>query len=419
MSARRARAPIRLGLLLPILLPAAPAVARQAPATADAVGDDFGPPAGWVRVEPEAGAVGTVYTPADVPDDALCALMVLPPEEVPGSLRNWFESSWLALTAGRTPSAGGEIVTEDRDGVEMAYAGATLPGDAGDTAHVFLHASRVAGVVETLVFLTDEAALDTRHRAEAISYAEARALDRTSRAPPAAAEAAPAHAVSTDRVPTDGLPTDGAPEDGLEGLYVGYDAGAGFDPGVRPNHLVFFRDGSVMWHLPDEGLFEFDPSRSRARMPDVWGSYRVSGSSVEIVWSWGAVDTATLGADGRLSFRGDDHLPRTSCDGLLLEGTYGRAYPGDEDEAEPRITLGRDGTFSDTGILRVVGIVDLAYGRPVVPTDPGAGRYACSRNTLRLDYTDGRTARLSFYVSGEGASPEAIVLHGRSLSRLP
>ena len=82
-------------------------------------------------------------------------------------------------------------------------------------------------------------------------------------------------------------------------------------------------------------------------------------------------------------------FPVATCEGLLLDGTY--MHPGAFDSPYPptTITFSAAGRFIDNSLIG-----DVAYENFNMPNrrtiGPGQGKYHIGRNTLYLEYEDGR-----------------------------
>jgi hypothetical protein len=77
---------------------------------------------------------------------------------------------------------------------------------------------------------------------------------------------------------TPAVPAKGA----LGGVYLTLKASGGFDYGVSKDYVVFFPDGRAFWHLPAEGLLDFDAAASQKESPDFWGRWEMKGDAIAI-----------------------------------------------------------------------------------------------------------------------------------------
>lgn len=96
-------------------------------------------------------------------------------------------------------------------------------------------------------------------------------------------------------------------------------------------------------------------------------------------------------------------------DGLELEGTYISA--GSMDYDPTWISFSADGTFREQGVVTMVCLYFLERGLRA-PTG-GVGTYVLDDHTLTLRYSDGLTARITFYVLPDDdlRQPRKVVLN--------
>ena len=207
----------------------------------------------------------------------------------------------------------------------------------------------------------------------------------------------------------------------LDGVYVTLKNKGGYNAGVSKDFMIFFPDGQVFWHLPEEGLLDFDAARSHREWNDFWGHYdpQGGGGRFHVTFNTGPDYSGIKNGDGTLLLGGYTYVRQTSGpDGRTLSGTY-RAYNLGQDPSRD-VTFYPDGRFDDKGIRGAVGALDLAYGRAKVPTDPGSGRYRIARYSIVFEYTDGRKEQLSFYIPDDDGSntPRQLVINTFSVVRV-
>ena len=219
--------------------------------------------------------------------------------------------------------------------------------------------------------------------------------------------------------PTPQLPPAVTSGDGLSGVYLTLKNKGGFNAGASKDFMVFFPNGRVFWHLPEEGLLDFDVARSQRDDANFWGSYDMHGDAVHISWATGNEYSGSRGQDGSLTLGGYTYVPVTSgADGRTLKATY-RPYTRPNDPSMD-VTFYPDGRFDDRGIRGYVGVLDLMYGRYKVPTQAGSGRYRIARNSIVFEYSDGRREQLSFYVpdGDNGSAPASLVINTMSVIKV-
>lgn len=221
--------------------------------------------------------------------------------------------------------------------------------------------------------------------------------------------------------PAQVAPPSSSPRAGqLDGLYLTLKNKAGYGFGMSKDYMIFFPDGQVFWHLPEEGLLDFDVARSHQEWNEFWGHYEPQGSGrFHVTFNTGPDYSGLRNGDGTLLIGSYTYVRQTSGpDGRTLNGTY-RAYNVGQDPSRD-VTFYPDGRFDDKGIRGAVGALDLAYGRAKVPTGPGRGRYRIARYSIVFEYTDGRREQLSFYIPDDDGSntPQQLVINTFNVVRV-
>jgi hypothetical protein len=112
-------------------------------------------------------------------------------------------------------------------------------------------------------------------------------------------------------------------------------------------------------------------------------------------------------------------------DGLRLNGQYQYKGLGDDyPDYNGAIRFAADGRFAERNLLRAIAFEDVGLDenpQSVELKTAGSGTYAIGRNTLELRYTDGRVARILFYVPGDDRTPgglDMIFVNNRGLTRM-
>lgn len=217
----------------------------------------------------------------------------------------------------------------------------------------------------------------------------------------------------------------------LDGIYGGIETiPPEQDPshiGAQAVHIVFFRDGSILWALPPEGLGGSLPSRDVATWKDDWGRYVADNEEVRIDFSFGA--RVGTWKDGRLHFERDGYGRKVSfilwprLSGPVLEGMY-KFTPN-----SPGIRFVSDGRFVDEGFQADLGTFITATGElrePNTPREnqarrPGAGIFSLENYTLELRYEDGRIVRFPLLVAPSNAEQlpiSSFAVFGSTLDRV-
>lgn len=202
-------------------------------------------------------------------------------------------------------------------------------------------------------------------------------------------------------------------------MYLTLKNKGGMSVGVSKDFMIFFPDGQVFWHLPEEGLLDFNAAESHRTWNEFWGHYEMQGTRLHVTFNTGPDYSGIKNGDGALLIGGYTYVHQTSGpDGRTLSGTY-RAYNLGQDPSRD-VTFYPDGRFEDKGIRAVVGALDVGEGRAKVPTGPGGGRYHVAHYSIVFEYTDGRREQLSFYVPDDDGSttPKQLVINTFNVLRV-
>jgi len=355
-------------------------------------------PAGWSRSQdPQSGLVSLV--PPGLRGGRLCVITVFTPESFSGSASEYHDeiirragTNARLMEAPEQGSVGGFLVT-------------TLHQMMPNGLHLWvrIYTGRWNDRGQTFILTANTPDLARQFTAVADTMMRRIALPQLAAAPPAASRPA--------------LPAPSG--SGLSGLYMTLKNKGGLNYGVSKDFMVFFPNGSVFWHLPEEGLLDFDVARSQREDANFWGAYEMRGENLHIRWASGLEYNGSRTADGNLAIGGYTYVAQSSgADGRTLSGTY-RASNLASDPSKD-VTFYPDGRFDDRGVRYVVGAIDLAYGRAKVPPGAGGGRYRIARNSIVFEYTDGRREQLSFYVPDDngGSTPPLIVINTYSVMRV-
>ena len=375
--------------LVPIVLLA---LIQSAPARA-ADEAKFYPPEGWT-VGKQPDGTPAVLAPG-VPAGKTCAVLILPDAE--GEVNVVFQMGWKALTQELKIVSGGEVRT-GRSMAEYDTRWTTAIVDAPDTGRAYMHAfaAQVGPRVRRALFLADDKAQFDRH------LPAVKAMFDTVGVDPATAK--------QKRAALKGQPA------GFEGVFyraaVEFNAaGAPGELGQRTDFLCLAPDGRAyngrVFGGPAASFDEEDP-----RSPS-YGRYTLRGDDIDIKWHFDRTlnrqHTQKLKrrADGKLEQEGGDVFHRLDpCDGLKLNGTYGRTWG---DGSKTRVRFTKDGRFTEQGLKSCVADDEFVYPDwPKLP-ERGAGTYSIARNTLEVKYDKGGpTRRIFFATPDDPADPAAI-----------
>ncbi|MFN2572117.1 MAG: hypothetical protein ABR537_11005 [Gemmatimonadales bacterium] len=357
-------------------------------------------PPGWDRTQdPQSGIV--TLTPRGLANGHVVVLRVVPPVTFAGSAAE-FHNEIV-----RRASTGARLLEQPVPGSEGGFLATTVHQlmPAGIALWFRVYTARWEDRAETILLVAntpDDAAkfsLIADSMVAHITVPHAAAATPAPAAP--AAAAAPLVAGQ------------------IEGVYVTLKNKSGYGFGVSKDYMVFFRNGEVLWHLPEEGLLNYDQAHSHQEWKDFWGRYAPQGARFHLTFNTGPDYSGMRNRDGSLLIGGYTYVRQSSgADGRTLSGTY-RPYNVGADPSRD-VTFYPDGRFEDRGIRGAVGALDLAYGRAKVPTGPGRGRYRIAQYSIVFEYSDGRREQLSFYVPDDdgGTTPKQLVINTFSVVRV-
>lgn len=181
--------------------------------------------------------------------------------------------------------------------------------------------------------------------------------------------------------------------------------------------------------LPDGRVFGGDPQEGLGR-PIVWerechvarcGTYTFRDGQVTVQWGPPSSRTEVLRLDAQGVLRttaGSEHsFRKLQLPQGPIEGTYQRTMR--DGTPISSITFGRDGRFSEQGLLHDADWDDFSPENRAAMVDSGSGSYTLGRGTLTLRYDGGPTAHLLMTVR-PGADPRRRITISRTdLDRKP
>lgn len=209
----------------------------------------------------------------------------------------------------------------------------------------------------------------------------------------------------------------------LSGLYRGEEYQKHIGPlfsesGTYKRFFTFYSDGRVFMGSAIEGMDAFDPANE-----PVHGRYVVNNNSVHIQWVNDPPVSSIIAPDGSMTFYGIKYTPIPNCNGMKLNGAYGRKWDSESIEHKV-IQFAANGTFFDTGILPQTAL-ESSYKYLQSPPSwsndaplTGAGKYFIWHNTLYLIYDSGARESIEFYINHKYHGiipPPQIVLGGWEL----
>jgi hypothetical protein len=228
----------------------------------------------------------------------------------------------------------------------------------------------------------------------------------------ALAACATAEATATPTAPA-GSPAPASSE--VDGIYMGLRVNA--DGRQYPDYYTFTPDGRAFRWVPQEGLDRALDWTDVCRATEC-GTYAVAGSQVTFRREPSGSDVVfERDAQGVLRKSGSTQGYRRMhvLDGVRLHATYGHLGAADTVFA---LTLNRDGSFRERGLLAYVGWEAGQPGRPA----RGAGRYTVAKGTLSLAYDGGPVAHLLLVVPpgvSPSETPSSVQVRNTLVERLP
>jgi len=358
----------------------------------------YDPPQGWSRVvNPNTGVAS--FSPPGLAPSRVAVMIVFQPDTFSGSAVDYHTeivrrtaTNARQLEASRQGTIGSFQVTLLHE---------LMP--TGMAVWLRVYTARWADSGQTFIFTTNARDVTIKYAPVADSM-----IARITAARPQVATTPPSSSPAQPSRPGQ-----------IDGVYLTLKNKGGFNAGVSKDYMVFFPNGEVFWHLPQEGLLDFDVAGSHRDWNDFWGHYEMQGGRFQVTFNTGPDYSGLRNGDGTLLIGGYTYVRQTGGpDGRTLRGTY-RAYNLGQDPSRD-VTFYPDGRFDDRGIRGAVGALDLAYGRAKVPTDPGSGRYRIARYSIVFEYSDGRREQLSFYVPGDdgGNTPKQLVINTFNVVRV-
>lgn len=173
--------------------------------------------------------------------------------------------------------------------------------------------------------------------------------------------------------------------------------------GLFDDFVVFFPDGLYANDLPLSGLDGLDFVQARRDQPGIWGAYTTEGRKGTVTGLTKTPRAFALNDRGGLSMDGGNYGRALCPTGLRFDGAFG--VEGIDDLW---IKFTKDGAFEDHDLL---ARSDSTNRIPEIHRS-GSGRYEIRNYSLILSYSDGRKAKLSFFLknSADPKAPDTIFL---------
>jgi hypothetical protein len=179
--------------------------------------------------------------------------------------------------------------------------------------------------------------------------------------------------------------------------------------------LYFLPDGTVYADIPEKGFEGFNAMEQKAKTPEVFGNFTSSGNNIIIRMNGEANGSSyTMRPDGSLQSAVNPALvfsKMESLDQYRIDGSYIQK----DGSREMSLTFTKDNLFTDNGLIKSI--------RPNsdLPAS-GNGKYRIIKNSLILQYTDGRLEQLNIYLMpadyNQGDKPFKILVNNYVLTRM-
>lgn len=331
----------------------------------------FNMPDGWKKAPGRNG--GPMLVPANLQKGSTAVIDFLPPQELKGDLRSFFNMAWAEWQKQFKVVQTGTVEAKHHpNGFDLLRLDARVSNQQLGYCEFIFVVAQVGQKAEAYYFLSN---------AGYYSYRDAFADFE--------------HSLSFANNPAAPSRSAAKAGGGLDGLYVGYKMRGMTGLKTHFEYLVFFPDGNVIRFLPEPGLDNFDFRKALRASRDYCGRYRLAGNQITIDWADNNSENAVRSGND-LKIKGDSYFAVSKDDGLRVNGTYRREGA---DLAAHFIRFTADGHFKENGMLPL-----LAYSGS--NTSEGNGAYTIANNTLHLVYSDGRNIALSFFVFSQDEGGE-------------
>lgn len=428
----------RLTLVVVVLSGIARGGEAQVATPLDAASVRLVPLPGWVRAN-----VGdrVLFAPPEAPAADRAVLSVEPSVDVAVDFDTWFEGAWRSFVREhrRLEVSAPTVAATAQAGHELRLMSGSVEDGVGGYIYFLYFAARQQSRVQPIVFASRDNALFNRYLEPvaillqtAVTFLPpdrqplsatdlSTAMDLFPAGPvPVGGEPPPAPMRSGRVWGTPGSPIGPAVPGALDGIYTGLATGLSMggvvtDRGVSRMYVTFYPDGRLYRRIPEGGLEGFHRDSAEWATPELWGRFRAVGPGRwEIRWNGQQqVEWVTREGEG-LRYEGATVIPVLSCG--ELEGAFSLANA--DGESTWSVTFTRAGEFYDDSLIGAVAYENLMMPNPRT-IDAGSGRYRLGRNTLYLDYDDGRRVIVAMYCDSEHIDPEiaTIWINGWPLRR--
>ncbi|MCC7230450.1 MAG: hypothetical protein IT203_08635 [Fimbriimonadaceae bacterium] len=381
-------------LLLVILVALAlPALARQN--TTPSLGDlSYQVPAGWSNSKSDGGVQ---LAPKKLENSQLMLIAIAPAEDYKGELTPRFQSIWKA-TISSQGFAGEAVPTTQTSKEGWSFAiGASAVAKDGKSILATLFVAQYQAKTQAIVILADSASTMNAHSDEIAGFLGSLSVK----------------GYKKPETKTDAKSVWNATE-GIVGVWWGARSMVGSNGLELMNeHLVFLPGGIFAFDLPIRGMDELDMGLAKKEQSKIWFTYSGNNDKGNVNGISTHPEPFGITTKGALSFLGTQYGRARCPSGYRLEGTYGVKGL----IQQTTISFSADGKFNDQGTLaqcdQLSNVKELAQ--------PGSGTYEIRNFSLILSYSDGRKAKISFYLAtGPDAAtskPSQIVINRHRLGR--
>ena len=194
----------------------------------------------------------------------------------------------------------------------------------------------------------------------------------------------------------------------------------GVDFGSSTYLYCIFPDGSWRDRAPRPGLYGYSLADDRGANPGNFGTWQQADGALQLRTPY-RVETLYPQPDNTYvrkdaAAREATYFRVPTSTGLRIAGRYIKSGQSDGPTVAS-IVFQADGRFADSGIVRLLGGVEVGvkYGDISEVLGPGSGTYEVFSNTLVLSFADGRRKHILLALTPKLAAkkdPEAIYLDG-------
>lgn len=167
---------------------------------------------------------------------------------------------------------------------------------------------------------------------------------------------------------------------------------------LRTRQVILFADGTFCNYVLGGGYLNYNEQRRQD--PNIWGVYRLNGSSGEIKLDGISTADPFIIQNGKMKYGKCEYEHLPWVENLRLNATYSvetdaSVYKANNMNAEPIISFTSDGRFTDTGAVYYLNHVK-GSSNDFADNKYGDGRYKIKMYTLSLYFDDGRAYHYTY-----------------------